>query len=319
MKVWLALLATLPLLAVGSGSGAVAGTVTPPQNGLIAFGGPHGLYTIDPLSSTTQKVPGTEELGGAVWSPDGSLLAAEGWGNEEVGGVYTFRPDGTERRLVLDNAWSPSWSPDGKRLLVIRDSCHAPYDCTAVGPSLLATVRTDGSDVHEIPMDQAAVDGGLGELTWSPDGKWIAFFGPDGELMLVNPDGEAVRKIAAAGYDFTWSPDGSKLTFLSVDEKNDFRQEIVVLDVATGARTTLPAPRRKTISVPAWSPNGKQLAYLQSRAGMPKSEHGCGGEMPMDLWVMNADGTNPHRVSKGDGIYGQPAWGTFRPGPKPTD
>jgi len=319
MKVSLALLVTVPVLAVGSGSGAVAGTVSPPHNGLIASRGSDGIYLIDARSSSAQKVPGTEEMGDPVWSPDGSLLAAEAWGDEEVSSVYTFRPDGTDRRLVLGNAWSPTWSPDGKRLLVIRDSCSAPYECADYGHGILATVRADGSDVHEIPLDQAIADGGPGQPTWSPDGKWIAFIGLDGGVMLVNPDGEAVRTVADSGYDLSWSPDGSKLTFVALDEKNDFAQEIVLLDVATGLRTALPAPRRRTISAPAWSPNGKQLAYLQSRAAMPKSDHGCGGELPMDVWAMNADGTSPHRLTKGKDSYGRPAWGTFRPEPKPSD
>jgi Tol biopolymer transport system component len=308
----------LPLLAVGSGTGAVAGTVSPPQNGLIAVSGMDGVLLVDPRDSAMRKVPGTAELENPVWSPEGSLLAAEGWGEAEVSSVYTFRPDGTERQLVLSNAWSPSWSPDGKRLLVLRDSCRDPYDCASES-SVLATVRADGSDMSEIPLDPAVVDGGPGEPTWSPDGEWIVF-GHEGAILLVSLDGQTVRTVADSGYDFAWSPDGSKLAFITYDEKNDFRQQFVVLAVATGARTTLPIPPRKTISRPAWSPNGKRLAYLQSRDAMPKSDgHGCGGEMPMDLWAMNADGTGAHQISKGQSIWGKPVWGTFRPEPVASD
>ena len=38
--------------------------------------------------------------------------------------------------------------------------------------------------------------------------------------------------------------------------------------------------------------------------------------MPLDLWLMNADGSKPHLVSKGS--YGRPSWGTFQPAPKPS-
>jgi hypothetical protein len=75
MRVWLALLATLPLLAVGSG--ATAGTSDPPRNGLIAAGGADGIYLVDPQGAKATKVPGTVDMGAPAWSPDGSLLASK--------------------------------------------------------------------------------------------------------------------------------------------------------------------------------------------------------------------------------------------------
>ena len=62
MRIWLVLLAALPLLAVGSG--ATAGTTSaPPQNGLIAASGGDGIYLIDARRTKAWKVPGTAELG----------------------------------------------------------------------------------------------------------------------------------------------------------------------------------------------------------------------------------------------------------------
>ena len=119
MRIWLVLLAALPLLTVGSG--ATAGTSVPPQNGLIAAFGGDGIYLIDAQRAKAWKVPGTDELGAPAWSPDGSLLAVEGW-EDNGSSVYTIRPDGSDRRLVLENASSPSWSPDGTRLVVVRES-----------------------------------------------------------------------------------------------------------------------------------------------------------------------------------------------------
>jgi Tol biopolymer transport system component len=136
MRVWLVLLAALPLLTVGSGA-STAGTSNPPQNGLIASRGADGIYLIDAQRAQAWKVPGTVQLGEPTWSPDGSLLAVEGW-DDSGSNVYTIRPDGSDRRLVLKNAWSPSWSPDGNRLVVVHGD----------GAGSLATVRTDGSDLQ---------------------------------------------------------------------------------------------------------------------------------------------------------------------------
>jgi len=318
MRVWLVLLAALPLLTVGSG--AIAGTSAPPQNGLIAAsGGDDGIYLIDARRANAWRVPGTKDLGAPRWSPDGSLLAVEGW-DESGSNVYTIKPDGSDRRLVLKNAWSPSWSPDGTRLAVVREACLDPYTCDGdfeSGGGILVTVRADGSDVQRVTFDNGKDSDGAGEPVWSPDGKWIAFFGGNGGVNLVSPTGsdDGFRTITDSGsggaWNLAWSPDASKLAFDTVDKAHDYRQEITVFDLATGRRSILPS--RVPISALAWSPDGKRLAFLSSRP-MPKSSSGCGGEMPMDLWLMNADGSNAHRLSKGS--FSQPSWGTFQPEPK---
>src|SRR6185436_6370544 len=100
MRVWLVLLAALPLLTVGPGA-STAGTSAPPRNGLIAAFGGDGIYLIDAQRTKAWKVPGTAELGAPSWSPDGSVLAVEGWSEDST--VYTIRPDGSDRRVVLPN------------------------------------------------------------------------------------------------------------------------------------------------------------------------------------------------------------------------
>ena len=115
---WLALAATLPLLAVGSG--ATAGTSnSAPQNGLIAVQGVDGIYIVDPRTETARLVPKSEELSDPAWSPDGTTLAVTS-SRADSYDVYTMKPDGNERTLVLRNALHPSWSPDGNQLVVVR-------------------------------------------------------------------------------------------------------------------------------------------------------------------------------------------------------
>jgi dipeptidyl aminopeptidase/acylaminoacyl peptidase len=293
------------MLMVGSGPGAVASTpAPPPQNGLIAFSTSEGIRLVDARTGKAWTVPGTVDMGSPAWSPDGQLLAVQGWDDEQTS-VYTIRPDGSERRLVLEDAYAPSWSPDGKQLVVTR---------SGVNVSVLATVDTDGGDARQITFDHGSDNDGAGEPAWSPDGKWIAFTQGDGAVRLVTPNGEAdgVRTLAPIGMNPTWSPDGSKLAFDAVDPAT-LEQYIAVVDVATGKRSELRP--RALASAAAWSPDGTRLAFIAARP-MPKAEHSCGGEMPSDLWTTSFDGAKTELLEKD--VWGQPAWGTFVPESKPT-
>lgn len=305
MRLWLVSLGALPILMVGSGPGAIASTpALPPQNGLIAFSTSDGIRLFDTKRGTGWTVPGTADMGNPVWSPDGQLLAVQGWDDDQTS-VYTIRPDGSDRQLVLRDAYSPSWSPDGEQLVVTRSGANV---------SVLAIVDADGGEARQITFDHGGDNDGVGEPAWSPDGSWIAFTQGDGAVRLVTPNGEAegIKTIAREGMNPAWSPDGSKLAFDQVDSAK-FEQYIAVVDVTTGKRTEL-RPRAIASAV-AWSPDGTQLAFSAARP-MPKTEHGCGGEMPNDLWATSLDGGKPRLLEKD--VWGQPSWGTFQPETKAT-
>ena len=75
-----------------------------------------------------------------------------------------------------------------------------------------------------------------------------------------------------------------------------------LLAVETGKQSDLTRKPMESFS-PTWSPDGKQLAFLTcicaSWAG--DDPHRTG-----ELWVTNADGTNLHRLAKGN--WGSPSW-----------
>jgi TolB protein len=207
VRVWLALLGTLPLLVVGSG--ATASNSAPPRNGLIAAQGGDGLYIVDPRTETASVVPKSENLTDPAWSPDGTTLAVTTWG-ADGSSVYTMKPDGSERTLVLRNASSPSWSPDGNQLVVVRDTCGSVIPCSGdeQGETSLAIVSADSTDAHALGSKDTSDASGP---EWSPDGKLIAFVDHAGSIKLITPDGEAVPMPAApiGGVSVSWSPDSS--------------------------------------------------------------------------------------------------------------
>jgi Tol biopolymer transport system component len=295
------LLGTLPLLAVGSG--ATASSSSPPHNGLIAVQGSDGIYLVDPRTEKASLVPKSVELGDPAWSPDGTRLAVTSFESDRFD-VFTMKPDGSERTLVLENAQSPSWSPDGKQLVVVRD-CSS---CAEEGVTSLAIVDADGKDVRALGRDGSKDSLYVSAPEWSPDGKLIAFLDDGGSVKLISPDGERVPLPAApiASVGVSWSPDSSKLAYDRYDGKDTERA--VVLDLASGRETVLPAPQGGVES-PVWSPEGDQLVFNSREAQATTTTASCGSRYTSHLWVMAPDGTKAHQLGEGYLSFGAASWG----------
>ncbi|MFT3788607.1 MAG: hypothetical protein QM770_20950 [Tepidisphaeraceae bacterium] len=67
------------------------------------------------------------------------------------------------------------------------------------------------------------------------------------------------------------------------------------------------------IVAPTWSPDGKQLAFasvVDPTAAHPGAMVGSKNRgTQQDVWVVNADGTNRHRLTDGRGVNATPCWG----------
>jgi Tol biopolymer transport system component len=293
----LALFAALLLLSVGPG--ATAGTSTPPHNGLIAVEGTvegrDGIYIVDPRTGTARLIPKSSELGDPAWSPDGTLLAVTSFDGEALAfDVYTMKPDGTERTLVLRNASYPSWSPNAKQLVVMRD--------TEGEGSSLAIVNADGTDVRTLgPFGtQEAPNEALNvvEPEWSPDGKSIAFIHEGGRINLISPDGKRPSSVS-------WSPDSSKLAFDRYDL--NIRETVVVLDLASG-HETVRRGEENGAAAPVWSPDGNQLVFSSLDVRSAVAQGSCCAPLTPHLWGMAPDGAKAHKLVEGE-FYGTPSWG----------
>jgi Tol biopolymer transport system component len=309
MRIVLALSAALLLLSVGSG--ATASTSTPPQNGLIAVNGWEGIYIADPQAGTTRLVPKTVEMSDPAWSPDGTMLAVSAPYGETTG-VYTMKPDGSDRKLVLENAYSPSWSPDGKQLVVVRGGVvDGDEDGTA-----LAIVDAEGSGARTLDLGPAKDVRIVSMPEWSPDGKLIAFVDDgEGTVRFVSPDDKAapLPAVAAQPIGLSWSPDSTRLAFdRYVETKDGGRSVGVVLDLATGREAVFTGEQHGARS-PTWSPEGDQVAFISvskraTGTSTTTTSHSCGGEdFVSQLWVMSPEGTKAHQLVEGE-YYGQPSW-----------
>ncbi len=187
---------------------------------------------------------------------------------------------------------NPAWSPDGKYIAYIsalpssRDEYHIAVMDVATGDTRI--LATNGRKESE--------------PTWSPDGKQIAYWSYDkggaGIYIVSSDSGKAQRlgDIAQGGaLQLSWSPDGTHLMYTSIDG-------LYTVNVEDSTATNLTINKDQgTCCIPAgagvWSPDGRQIAFVANWDGKG-----------LQIYTMNADGSNPHPVVAQTGWQIAPAW-----------
>jgi molecular chaperone DnaK len=242
----------------------------------------------------TDNSPGMTML--PALSPDRKTVAYT-WVKDDGTELWLMASDGSGDEIAargLDQFARAAWSPDGTRLAYVRKD----------GDQLdLVILDLDGGDVT-VATDDAAMEG---DPAWSKDGKQIAFWKMvDGHTQLFLYDvftkkSEQLTEGDANDADPNWSVDG-KLAFARVpDGVTPVCTGLWVIDVTTKVETQLTdgATVRRDDSDPAWSPDGKQLAF-ESRAN-------CDPQAPFHVGVIDADGSGFADLTEA-GTFSHPAW-----------
>jgi dipeptidyl aminopeptidase/acylaminoacyl peptidase len=175
---------------------------------------------VDPNGSNLQPLDATRNpdlnLGCGEVSPDGTRIALEGFGqggHAELDGIYSVRASdgGGLVRLLEGPVAPPRYSPDGTRLSFF----DTKEGVSPTGSGALFVMGSDGAGLVRItPWGYAFAD-----HAWSPDGRWIVFQRPYGQMYLVRPDGSDLHRVplnlppGTGALNPEWSPDGTWIVF----------------------------------------------------------------------------------------------------------
>jgi TolB protein len=252
-----------------------------------------------------------------TWSPDRKRIAFTGTGDSVLVDptaqeIYAMDPDGTHVDQLTKNTMpdlNPDWSPDGKQIAFSRGSGLG----TEFPSAAVYVMDADGSDQKQVYRAK-----GKGVLLvtpdWSPDGKQIAFTqisypsgSPQAAIYVMSSDGTGAKLIARNAAEPAWSPDGKLIAYSTSRDRNGQTcfEQCTPSDEIYVANADGTSPRRLTNekgedASPAWSPDGKQIAYV--------SDNSNRGNSANEIYVVDATGGTPRRITQNDVWDLEPDW-----------
>lgn len=265
------------------------------------------------------------------------VVFASGTTQPLVRDIFVVGMDGQEQQQLTDRkinlSWEPAVSPDGQKIAYVVEK---------QGNSDIHVMNIDGTGNHNITNTNK----GYWHPQWAPDGKSILTTSRDTErgnleLVSINADGSGTKQITRLGYNTdmqTFSPDGEHIIFgldpafgspVLCSVKNDgtdfhsYATDMILAgtpSVADDGRILFcginsdykmsiyqvelgqdkPAQRMVDSDfalAPTFSPDGTHMAWMADDV-----------KGKMQIFEANADGSDVHQVTTGDGFHSSPSY-----------
>jgi len=257
-----------------------------------ALGGPERK-----LYSGTSAFISLYEYGNALsWSPDGKYLAFSGQlSPQEPNSIFLLSLENLEKRQITTppvgsiGDSTPAFSPDGKVLAFVRGTSSRDVE--------IYVMPAAGGEPKRLTFDHRSGR----SLAWTADGREIVFaswFYGSLSLWKVSAAGGAPEQLAVGGVGASTvaiSRQGNRLAY-----SQEFR-DTNIWRIGIGGSSSNRGPNRIISSTrqdygPQYSPDGKRIVFSSGRSGSS------------EIWVCDADGSNPAQVTS----FGGPDVGSAR-------
>lgn len=263
----------------------------------VGFYGNH-IGVLYPDGRDESLSPVYEYVSSASASPDKAKLAFAGSSTEHINWgpeLFLMNIDGNNLVQLTHQPDDPevegfSWSPNGQKLAFTGKVNNTKPN--------IYTVNTDGSDLTQITDGENTYDY---PPIWSSDRKKLIFKRREGEsndIYIMNTDGSELRNITNTPNIREGGPsltsDGSKIRY-SVNEDGMYKLYTSNLD-GSDKKLIFQMQTDDILSF-SWSPDRTKILYSQIFYGhdddIPLDEVDWG----TDIYVMNADGSNPVQLT----------------------
>jgi Tol biopolymer transport system component len=204
-------------------------------------------------------VPDVEQMKFYNWSQNGQLAYRTGF---QLGGIFLLSVDprtgkatGAPRQLVRRGGFgSHCWSPDGKQIALRQRN------------GVIFISASTGEQIRKLSLPGIQRDGR--GMSWSPDGRLIAFCGRDKEkragVFLITVKTGKVKLLVpletrVPNFDPTWSLDSKSIAY-------GYKSNVYVVNIEDGkSRRLTPPPKqdedKRSQVRPVFAPDGRSVAY----------------------------------------------------------
>jgi Tol biopolymer transport system component len=272
-------------------------------NGRIAFLRGGDIYTATAAGTSVHRLTRTGDNADGAWSPDGRKIA---FASSRAGSwdIYVMRASGAGvTRVTTSSAdeTKPTWSPDGSTIAFLSDRTGTTNVFTLHYPKPYGVARqlTRSGDptwpLFSSDCDSQPVDA----PEWNPTAATLlisvwcvtSYYPAWATTALISTTtGAALPGYGLSAHHVSWAPDGVHVAYQW--DLDAYEPDWVAIQVTSGDGSPDVALTQPSFSVersrPVWSPNGGRIAFASRNI----TTFGATSR----LWVMKADGSNPHQI-----------------------